>query len=78
MVHIEVEQVWNLINERARINAIPLSEIIWMLDAKELKIDITIINDFELTGLNNVDFIATNYWKKGVDKQILEDAGLEK
>jgi len=77
MERIAVEDVWQMQDERGRINRARLDEIIWTLDGKELTIKPEIIEHFESTGLNNCDFITTNYWRQGVDPEVLREAGLD-
>ena len=47
---------------RRCINSTPLVEIHWLEDGQEVVIDKKLIEDFERTGLNNIDFITSKYY----------------
>ena len=64
MIVIHIEEIKGHIKRLSYINSIPLSEIIWMKEGRQLNIPQKTIDDFELTGLSNKDFIATNYYLK--------------
>ena len=61
---VAIEDVLRALEERARINAIDLESIEWTLAGEVVEIDKTIVSDFALTGLNNIDFISTGCWHK--------------
>ena len=46
------------------INKLPLKKIKWLEDGKILKITKKSIEDFEFIGLNNVEFILSNFYEK--------------
>jgi len=47
---------------RRCINSTPLEEIHWLEQGEEVIIDKKLIEDFEATGLNNIDFITSKYY----------------
>lgn len=59
----EILQMKNLITV---INSYPLSNIDWVDENGEIvKIDKNIIQEFLYTGLSNIDFISTGFYKDG-------------
>lgn len=59
----EILQMKNLITV---INSYPLSNIDWVDENDEIvKIDKNIIQEFLYTGLSNIDFISTGFYKDG-------------
>ena len=73
-IRISVESVRDMLDTRAEINHPVLSRIQWTLDSDDLEISEGVIGAFQLTGLNNCDFISTNAWKKGVNPEVLRKA----
>ena len=61
---VNIERILELTEELKCINRQDLSDIEFYKNGKKLVIDPKIIEDFEFVGLNNVDFINTNYYKK--------------
>jgi len=74
---IAIEDVWDIADRRAKINALNVEDIIWTLDGKELIIKPEVIEQWQFTGLNTCDFITTSYWQQGVGPEILREAGLD-
>jgi predicted ATP-grasp superfamily ATP-dependent carboligase len=60
---IAIEEIREMQKRRNEINKLDLCDIIWTENNEEVKIDSKVIEDFELTGLNNIDFITSNYYK---------------
>ena len=68
MVKIRVSEVIHLKNRQKAINSVNLDEIEWMDDAGNiLMISEEFIKEFKYTGLNNLDFIDTEFYKNGWD-----------
>ena len=63
-LRLDVGYVRYLQQERVRINKTRLSEIEFYEDGKKLEVPKEIIKGFEFTGLANVDFITSNYYKR--------------
>lgn len=61
MVEIAVEEVMRISNERRTINKINFRDIVWTYQGKPLNIQKQLLDDFELIGLNNMDFITSNF-----------------
>ena len=59
---IDVQDVFNALDERYRINMPELSELVFMHDGKVCKISEKVIDDWKFTGLSNVDFIKNYDW----------------
>jgi len=62
---IAIEYVRWMQSERQRINKMKLSDIEWTENAEVLNIPQQTIDDFEICGLNNIDFINSCYYQKG-------------
>jgi len=61
-MRIDLEEIRELVKRRKEINSIPLEKIEWFEDGKPVKIDKRIVENFLITGLNNIDFITSNYY----------------
>lgn len=59
---IPIEYIRGLAEARRNINDIPLSEIEFTQNGIVVDTDEKTRNDFELTGLSNMDFITSNYY----------------
>jgi hypothetical protein len=64
MIAVNIEDVWNMMKRRQRINHPPLEEIEWYQNGKKVEINKDVMEHFAFTGLNNIDFITTGYYKK--------------
>ena len=65
---IAIEYINWLQHERSKINAVPLEQIEFY--EKGMLLDVRKLADqFGIIGLNNTDFISTNFYKKGWDKK---------
>jgi len=62
---VSVERIKYLKSELAKINRIPLKNIKFYEKGKLLRIDKSLIEEFKFFGLNNVDFIMTDFYKYG-------------
>ncbi len=60
---INIEVIEYIQKVRCLINSISLDKIEFYKDGKKLEFDSKIIDDFKFTGLNNIDFILTGYYK---------------
>ena len=65
---ININEVKMLVAKLRKINEIDLQNAIFIENNVEIAIDEKIINDFKMTGLNNQDFIATNFYEHGWDE----------
>ena len=61
MIKIAVEEVMRIQKERLAINKLNFSDIVWTYAGKPLEIPQKLLDDFELCGLNNMDFITSNF-----------------
>jgi chromosomal replication initiation ATPase DnaA len=57
---VSIEEILELRERLREINALPLDDITFIENG-----DKTIVADFKFTGLNNCDFITTNFYKVG-------------
>lgn len=62
---VDIEHIKYLKSEFKKINKVPLEKIEFYEKSKLLKIDKSLIEEFKFVGLNNVDFILTEYYKYG-------------
>jgi len=68
MPRIKVSEILALKKRQSEINSYNLEDIIFIDDEdKPFEIDHEIIDDFRFTGLNNIDFITSNFYKHGWD-----------
>lgn len=65
---VDIEHIKYLKSKLAKINEVPLEDIKFYENGKLLKIDKSLIEEFKSLGLNNVDFIMTNFYKEGFTK----------
>ena len=62
---VAVEYIQWLIDERAKINRLDLEELEFYENGMRVDIDKQIVRDFTFTGLNNIDFISSGFYKTG-------------
>ena len=74
MRRVDIEYVMYLIEERNKINSLNLEEIEFYFGNKKLDIPEEVIEEFMFTGLNNTDFIVTEYYERTLDDE--EEDGL--
>lgn len=67
-MRVNIEEIWKNVNQRAKWNATPLSEIEFYERGVKIEIDPLIVSHFERTGLNNFDIITSGYYKRKVDE----------
>lgn len=60
-MQIAIEYVQWLAEERSKINRVPLRDLEIFENGMKLDISRKMIDDFELTGLSNVDFILSDF-----------------
>lgn len=63
-MQVAVEYIKWLQEERAKINRVPLEEIEFFENGMKLDIPKEIIEKFDFTGLNNIDFIWSDFYKE--------------
>ena len=66
MKRIAIEDVYRMLRERRAINSLALDKIIWTKGGKDIAIDPKVTEAFELTGLNNIDFISSGYYRRTI------------
>jgi hypothetical protein len=64
---VAVEYIKWLTEERQRINKTPLEEIEFYEDGMKVDMSKELIEAFEFTGLNNIDFITSEFYKENND-----------
>jgi len=64
---VNIERILELKEELRKINEVELSEIEFHKNGTKLEIDPKNIEDWAFVGLNNVDFITTQSYKRGDD-----------
>jgi hypothetical protein len=65
MMKVDIVLVKRITEQRNKINSIKLSKIDWYQNGKKINIDQSTIEDFEIIGLNNTDFITTGFYRTG-------------
>lgn len=63
MIVIHVEEIKGHLKRLNYVNSLDLNEIEWFEHGQPLNISKELINEFELTGLNNSDLISTNFYR---------------
>jgi hypothetical protein len=58
---VAVEDVMRIAKERWAINKLRFEDIIWTYQGKPLDISTKLSEDFAMIGLNNCDFITSNF-----------------
>ena len=61
---VAIEYVLWLDSERRRINKVLLENIEWYDFGTKVDVSKEVIDHFDLTGLSNIDFITSEYYKK--------------
>ncbi len=62
---VAVEYVQWLMEEKSKINRVKLEDLELYENGMKLDIPRKVIEDFDFTGLSNVDFILSDYREKG-------------
>ena len=68
MVMVSIEVIKRMQKERERINGANLKDIEWLKDGEPIEIDHKLIEQFEFTGLSNIDFITSGFYETGFEK----------
>lgn len=63
-VPVSIEYIKAIMEQRAYVNRLDFRDIEFYEDGKKLNIPEDVLSDFELTGLNNIDFIWSNFYNK--------------
>ena len=66
---VEIEEIMRIHDRLGEINSEDLSNIVFTLNGEEVDINPKHIKDFKFVGLNNVDFIRTEFYKNGFDDE---------
>ena len=61
---LAVEYVLNLEKERAKINRMKLEDVVFTICGQPITIDPKSVKEFKFTGLSNMDFILTGFYKE--------------
>ena len=70
-VRIDAELIKSICNTIDYINSLDLEDVVFYQKGKALDILKQDIADFKYTGLSNIDFILTEFWKRKINtKQI--------
>ncbi len=67
-VKIDIERIKALKKELSDFNKLRLQDIEFYENGKKLDIKSELVKEFEFIGLNNVDFIMTEFYKEGFRK----------
>jgi hypothetical protein len=62
---VSMEEVRNLKERLSEINSIPFKSIVWLENGNEVFFSDSIKEEYMFTGLNNADFVMTEFWKEG-------------
>lgn len=68
---IAVEEVRRLKARLREINALDLKDIVWTEDGKEVEVPPARLEEWRFIGMNNADFIDTNYYTEGFRHMIV-------
>ena len=60
-MRVDVEIVEQIIFARWLINRLPFDKIEWYKDGKPMNIPQEILDEYKFTGLNNIDFVETEF-----------------
>ena len=71
MLKIHVEEIIYLDEQLRRINRVPLNEIEFYENGVKLEIDPKLIEEFEFTGLGNVNFVLMKYYSDKIEEDKL-------
>ena len=63
-IYIPIEDVEIMQLIRSRVNKPFIGDIVWTKRGKPVNIDLKVIEDWILTGLNNCDFITSHAYKR--------------
>jgi len=60
---VTIEYVEQLVKEVRGLNKLDLRDIVFFEDGKKLDIPSEVLASFEFTGLNNIDFVSSGFYK---------------
>lgn len=60
-MNVTIESIREMVKFRRKINSISLDEIELYENGERLKVSVKEIDKWELTGLNNIDFITSHF-----------------
>lgn len=63
---VPIEYAEWLYNEKAKINKTPRNKLVLTLNNKVCEIPENVIDEWDFTGLNNMDFILSGQWKQTI------------
>ena len=66
-LRIDIEEVKRFLEWRRILNRTPLRNIDFYEDGKLVEYSETLIEEFDYTGLSNLDFVATEFYKSASD-----------
>tara|TARA_Y100000310_G_scaffold307018_1_gene348752 strand:- start:34954 stop:35169 length:216 start_codon:yes stop_codon:yes gene_type:complete len=69
-MRIDIEDILKLIEAKRKLNSLDLKEIEFYENNKKVEIPEQIIKDWNFTGLSNIDFIDTDFYKHGFDSPV--------
>ena len=61
-IKIDIEEIFEICERRKTINNLDLMDIEFCSKGVPLNIDPKVVEEFSFTGLNNMDFITSNYY----------------
>ena len=64
---VDIEDVLRLQQKQAEINKLEFKDIEWYKNGEKIEIDQKIIDQFDFTGMNNIDFITSGYYEQYED-----------
>ena len=64
---VDIEDVLRLQQKQAEINKLEFKDIEWYKNGEKIEIDQKIIDQFDFTGMNNIDFIISGYYEQPED-----------
>ena len=74
MKKIKIEEIISLKKRLNEINSYKLNEIDFIdFDGNKIDVNPEYISEFEFTGLSNVDFIITDFYKKGFETELISN-----
>jgi len=71
MIHdhnITIEFCEHLLEEKAKVNAVPIDQVKWFYKGKRVHFSEKLIRDFQMTGLSTLDFIRSGMYKMELPK----------
>ncbi len=72
-IKIDIEDIFEIQERRRNINKLDFADIEFCSNGKPLNIDPKVREEFSFIGLDNMDFITSNYYLKKPDKRKLDN-----